>query len=133
MKIQESDFDDFYDGITTAAPEVVPFVKDTSFDSLQSNISPKSTIRRLILREEQIDRFCVKRTRVELTPSMCIMPHCKYDAASKWGGWQFVPDTEKTVVLDVLRKHKEYHSVNEELIVAEDKLDTEWLKSAQGI
>lgn len=133
MKMQESDFDDFYEGIPTAAPEVVPFVKETSFASIQPSTESNGTGRRLILREDQIDRFCIKRTRVELTPSMCIMPHCKYDAASKWGGWQFVPDTEKTVVMDVLRKHKEYHSVNEELIVDEDKLDTKWLKSAQGI
>lgn len=132
----DNDFDlDFLDNTSEEERpvNVRSYVKESSFNSVGTKDLKKPTGRSLILREEHIDRFSIKRTRVLLTPSMCQMPHCKYDAASKWGGWQFVPESEKTVVLDVLKKHKEYHTINEELIVDEDLLDGSWLQSPKGI
>lgn len=134
-KIEIEDFDmDFLDMDEGERPKNVrPYVKESSFESIGTNEQKQPTGKKLMLVETVVDRFCTKRTRVTLTPSMCQMRGCGFDAAAKYGGWEFVTAEHQPQVIAFLEKHSKLHSINEEHIVDEGMLDNKWLQSAKGI
>lgn len=83
--------------------------------------------KRFIIRSEIIDKFTTRRTRIELTPSVCDV--CAFDvAAEKHKDWHSVPESKKADVLQAVVEHKrEAHPTKEDLIVYEDELSTSWL------
>lgn len=84
--------------------------------------------RRLIIRSTVIDSKNTKRERIVLTPSMCTRQGCRFDASSRFGGWENVPDNQRSVIADVLIQHdKVAHNFSEDLIVDEANLPTQWL------
>lgn len=84
--------------------------------------------KQFIIRSTIIDSKNVLRTRSVLTPSMCTRPGCKFDAATRYGGWEYTPESRKEEVRDVLVQHdRVLHNRSEDLIVDEDQLPTEWL------
>ena len=99
-------------------------------DGLREPVRPPNTPK-VIKKSQIIDKFCIKRTRVKLTPSVCDV--CAFDvAAAKHGDWNGVPDSNKHDVLEALDLHKrEVHPIKEDLIVYEDELPTQWLGSGQ--
>ena len=88
--------------------------------------------KRLILHSIRIDMFTVKRSRIVLTPSMCDTPGCNYDSASKFGGYDYAPKSEHSILLEVLAEHKKVaHNKSEEYIIYEDDLPSQWLGDAK--
>jgi hypothetical protein len=87
--------------------------------------------RKFITKEIQIDKFNVKRTKVELTPSVCDI--CAFDVAAKhFGSWYQVPETEKEKIKKAVEEHKRVvHPLNQNLIVDEDEIPTHWLGQAR--
>lgn len=96
-------------------------ISETPFDTKPSG--PKKLIRREIF----IDKFNVKRVRIEKTPSVCDV--CAFDVAAKvHGNWWNVPPHRQIDVVQALEEHKkEEHPVKMDLIIDESELPTEWL------
>ncbi len=91
------------------------------------------TKRHYIIREIRIDKHTIRRYRELLTPSMCRLRGCNYDAA-KWlgfGSWQAAPlkeklrtgQTVKERILEALGEHNENaHKFDQAHIISEDEL-----------
>lgn len=98
---------------------------EESYEAQTVSAAPK---RQLIIRSTIIDSKNVKRERIVLTPSMCTKPGCRFDAASRYGGWEYAPERERNVLAEVLIQHvNTFHNSSEDLIVDEDSLPTQWL------
>lgn len=88
-----------------------------------------------ILREIRIDSHNVRRYRAELTPSMCRVRGCNFDAATAMGiknGWKEAPLEQmlsngkkvKDRILDLLKVHTENgHVIETSHIMDEDELN----------
>lgn len=88
--------------------------------------------RKLIIRSTYIDSKNIKRERVVLTPSMCTRNGCKFDAASRYGGWESTPHSIRPTLEEVLVAHdRTIHNRAEDLIVDEADLPTQWLGDAK--
>lgn len=83
--------------------------------------------RKFISKETQIDKFNIKRVKIELTPSVCDV--CAFDVAGKhFGSWHNVPEIEKEKIKKAVEEHKRVvHPLNQNLIVDEDEIPTQWL------
>lgn len=81
---------------------------------------------KMIRKEQFIDKFNTKRTRVQLTPSTCDV--CAFDvAAKKHGSWEGVPLDKREDVLQAVAEHKrEEHTFRTDLIIEEDQMPKEW-------
>lgn len=94
-------------------------------------IDPSSPKKRYILRTIYVDKHTQKRTRVELTPSMCIKSGCNFDIAVRNGfpgGYNTVPPQYRQQMLEALEVHvREFHVQNDDHIIDEDQLPTIWL------
>ena len=96
-----------------------------------SEVTPK---RRFITKSTIIDKFTIKRDRVELTPSVCDV--CAIDIAivNKFHGWNGVPDDAKEGIKKALAEHKKVvHTSAEQLIVDEDQMPKSWLGNRAGV
>jgi len=97
-------------------------------------VAPKKPVRRLIVKENRIDKFTLKRSREVLYPSRCVQIGCNYDAARKNG--LFYPKCSPEVqaeLIDVLARHvAEVHNGSEAHIIDEDKIPTSWFGTAKG-
>jgi Ser-tRNA(Ala) deacylase AlaX len=87
--------------------------------------------RYFIMREVRIDAHNIRRFRVQLTPSMCQVRGCQYDAASMFGGWNKAPidqelpngQTVKQKIMNLLKAHVESgHVIETSHIMSEDEL-----------
>jgi hypothetical protein len=90
--------------------------------------------RRFILQEIPTSQFTVVRRRVELTPSMCTVRGCGFDAAKEVGfpgGWKTInqdqplPDGRKLgeAILGVLNVHRDTaHALETSHIISEDEM-----------
>jgi len=106
-------------------------VQTVSFASTEI-VKPKLTGRKLMIKSQQIDKFTTKRSRVVLTPSMCTVAGCGFDAATVngFGGWRYVKPEKQEVVLDILREHcEQLHNKSEEFIIDESDAPTQWFGS----
>lgn len=83
--------------------------------------------RRFITRSKTIDKYNVKRERIELTPSVCQI--CAFDVAAKYfGDWHKAPVTERNNLIAALQKHIEVaHPLSNASIVDEDQIPKRWL------
>lgn len=83
-------------------------------------------------KEKKVSHFLVIRDLVELTPSVCDKPTCKYDAAKACGlrEWSKVPANKRRLVLMALDRHKETaHKFVDDSIVDASELPQSWLSS----
>lgn len=81
------------------------------------------------IRKRAIDQFTVKRERVLVTPSVCVM--CGYDAAQKMGaeGWDTLPEEMKLTARKLLQKHQELHTMGEVGVLRKSQLPSVSLRS----
>lgn len=74
--------------------------------------------------------YHVKRDRIPLTPSMCKIQGCGYDAATKKypDGWETVPDWDRQNCLAALAQHHiDAHTLSQAWIVDESEIPKQWL------
>lgn len=74
--------------------------------------------------------YHVKRDRVALTPSMCKVQGCGYDAATKKypEGWEAVPESDRENCLKALAQHHvDAHTLSQAWIVDESDIPKQWL------
>lgn len=125
---------DELDDIFEQEEEVVVKKPVTSFN--QDVSKPKvSTTKKYIRKETVIDKFSVKRERVELSPTMCTKPHCSFDIAKKNNlDWNRLSESKKQELLEALEAHvQEAHSVSEDVIIDQDQMPTNWLGGKQKV
>lgn len=115
--------------IKPVATQVTP-KRSMSFNTTQPKVSDKPK-KIFITKEIQIDKFNVKRERLELTPSVCDV--CAFDiAAKRFGNWYGVPEREHENIKNAVIEHKRVvHPINQNMIVEEDQIPTEWLGSTR--
>lgn len=84
--------------------------------------------KRYIIKETQVDKFNIVRTRIELTPAVC--DKCGFDVAARNNLGQYdkmTPEMQEQV-RGAIQEHKDIvHTIATDLIVDEDELPTEWL------
>ena len=106
--------------------ETVSFKKPISTAEEVKKDKPKSG-KKFILKEVIIDKFNVKRNRIELTPSVCDI--CAFDvAAKKYGNFHNAPVSEHDKIRMAVIEHKRVaHPLNQTLIVDEEEIPKAWL------
>ena len=90
--------------------------------------------KRFIVNTKQIDKFNIRRTRVELTPAVCDV--CGFDIGNhnKLGNWnEMEPATQEAVKRAVKKHQEEFHSKADALIVEEDQLPKTFLGGSSKI
>lgn len=91
-------------------------------------VEPEPSKKKFITKEIVIDKYSVKRTRVELTPAVC--DKCGFDVALRNGLGEYADMTEamQEQVKGAIAEHKSVvHTIATDLIVDEDEVPTEWL------
>lgn len=96
--------------------------------------SPKEILsepkKRFITYAKQIDKYNIKRCRVELTPAVCDV--CGFDLGShnNLGSFAEMEPATREAVQKAIKKHKEeFHSRADALIVDEDQMPKSYLGS----
>jgi hypothetical protein len=93
-------------------------------------VQVKKETKRFITYQKQIDRFNIKRSRVELTPAVCEV--CGFDigAHNGLGPYAEMEADTKSAVRSAVEKHKkEFHNKADNLIVEEDQLPKQFLST----
>lgn len=94
--------------------------------------TPVAPNKRFIIYAKQIDKFNLKRSRVELTAAVCDV--CGFDlgAHNKLGPWdEMEPETQGAVRKAIAKHKQEFHTKADNLIVDEDQLPKEYLGSGK--
>lgn len=84
--------------------------------------------KRYVLKSVPIDKFSVKRIRVELTPSVCDL--CGFDVIITNGlpSWDNLNSDQQLRVESAIKEHKQiYHSPAEGLVISESEMPKSWL------
>lgn len=112
------------DGVDSIDPE--NDLTDESFE-VEPEIEHQKTGVKLIIQEVRVDKFNVKRSRVELTPAVC--PICAFDLLDKFKkNYADLKDGEKTVVAEAMIRHKaQFHTVADQRIIDSSELPKEYL------
>lgn len=105
-------------------------MSEISFNNLE--VGEPVIKKRFKMQSTPIDKHNIKRSRVELTPSMCLKANCNFDIAkaNKFESWHQVPIEERTAMIKALEKHVlEVHTIAEEIIIQEDQMPKKYLGS----
>ncbi len=112
-------------------PNIKPVASVSPRTMSFNNTTPKPKSdkpqRRFITKEITIDKFNVKRVKLELTPSVCDI--CAFDVAAKrFGSYHNAPQNEHKTIIEAVLEHKKVaHPLNQSTIIEEDQLPKMWL------
>lgn len=134
--------DELFDAVDEALEKDIEEVPDDEYEpEIPVQVEPTRQGRPMIIRELRVDKCTTIRRRIPLTKSMCRRKGCNYDAVRDMGTkvneegklellykeWKRVPPQRRQECLDFLQQHMVIaHSHNDEHIVFESDLKTEW-------
>lgn len=104
-------------------------ISQLSFDEMMPARTEKTGV--LVQRKEnKISNLLILRDLTELTPSVCKLTHCSYDAARAAGfkKWDNVPQRKQKLVLQILQQHiDKKHKYVDDTIIDKADVPTSWL------
>lgn len=129
--VEDSDFDeDYFEEDDDILPSMSKRVKSEPDRRLLVNHRNSRGRKLLRIKAIAVNPYLVVRRRVELTPSMCKVAGCNFDAATANGYksyWRIDP-SRRDIFKTVLKKHmRKYHNYSEDHIILANKLPGEWL------
>lgn len=104
-----------------------------SFDALMPKKKKKTGIN-VQRKEKKVHNLLILRDMVKMTPSVCTLSWCKFDAAKAMGwkkrGWDDVPKNKQSIVLRVLEEHvQSEHQHTDDSIIDLADMPQAWLHS----